>query len=101
MLIYSLKDKPLLEGGTSTFSDYYGRVIANLGVEASQTAGLKENQETLVEQLENRRQSISGVSIDEEMTSMILFQQAYRAAVYFLQVISEMLDILGKAMVEM
>ena len=101
LLIYSLKDKPLLEGGTSTFSDYYGRVIANLGVEASQTAGLKENQETLVEQLENRRQSISGVSIDEEMTSMILFQQAYRAAVYFLQVISEMLDILGKAMVEM
>jgi len=97
--IFQLKDKPVLEGGSSTFSDYYSKIIADLGVETRQTSGLKENQETLLEQLENRRQSICGVSLDEETTNIILFQQAYRAAVYFLQTIESMLDILGKAMI--
>ena len=99
LLIFQLKDEPLLEGGSSTFSDYYSKIIADLGVETKQTSGLKENQETLLAQLENRRQSICGVSLDEETTNIILFQQAYRAAVYFLQVINNMLDVLGKAMV--
>jgi len=99
LLIFQLKDKPVLEGGSSTFSDYYSKIIADLGVETRQISGLKENQETLLEQLENRRQSICGVSLDEETTNIILFQQAYRAAVYFLQIINNMLDILGKAMI--
>jgi len=99
LLILALKDALLFEGGTSTFSDYYGKMIANLGVQTKQTSGLKENQEVLLTQLENRRQSICGVSLDEEATNMILFQQAYRAAVYFLQVVDELLDVLGKAMI--
>jgi len=99
LLILALKDALLFEGGTSTFSDYYGKMIANLGVQTKQTSGLKENQEVLLTQLENRRQSICGVSLDEEATNMILFQQAYRAAVYFLQVVNELLDVLGKAMI--
>ena len=99
LLILALKDAFLFEGGTSTFSDYYGKMIANLGVQTKQTSGLKENQEVLLTQLENRRQSICGVSLDEEATNMILFQQAYRAAVYFLQVVNELLDVLGKAMI--
>jgi len=98
LLIFQLKDKPVLEGETSTFSDYYSKIIADLGVKTRQTRGLKENQETLLDQLENRRQSICGVSLDEETTNIILFQQAYRAAVYFLQVMNNMLDVLGKAM---
>lgn len=97
--IYQLKDKPVLEGGSSTFSDYYSKIIADLGVETKQTRGLKENQRTLLTQLENRRQSICGVSLDEETTNMILFQQAYRAAVYFLQMIDNLLDVLARAMV--
>ena len=97
--IYQLKDKPVLEGGSSTFSDYYSKIIADLGVETKQTRGLKENQQTLLTQLENRRQSICGVSLDEETTNMILFQQAYRAAVYFLQMIGNLLDVLARAMV--
>jgi len=97
--IYQLKDKPVLEGGSSTFSDYYSKIIADLGVETKQTRGLKENQQTLLTQLENRRQSICGVSLDEETTNMILFQQAYRAAVYFLQMIDNLLNVLARAMV--
>ena len=99
LLILALKDALLFEGGTSTFSDCYGKMIANLGVQTKQTSGLKENQEVLLTQLENRRQSICGVSLDEEATNMILFQQAYRAAVHFLQVVDELLDVLGKAMI--
>ena len=97
--IFALKDRLVMDDGTSTFSDYYGKIIADLGVETKQTSGLKDNQKTLLDQLENRRQSICGVSLDEEATNIILFQQAYRAAVYFLQVVNSLLDILGKAMI--
>jgi len=100
LLIYSLKDEPLLEGGISTFSDFYSKVISQLGVETQKASGLRENQQTLLTQLENRRQSICGVSLDEEMTNIILFQQAYRVAVSFLRTISDMLDLLTTTMIK-
>jgi len=59
---------------------------------------MKDNRELLLKQLENRRQSICGVSLDEEMTNIILFQQAYRMSVNFLKVINDMLDILTTSM---
>lgn len=96
--ICELRDEVLLENESSTFSDYYSKIISDLGMQTSQASALKENQETLLTQLENRRQSICGVSLDEETTNIILFQQAYRAAVNFLQTVSEMLDILGASM---
>jgi len=46
----------------------------------------------LVEHLKNRRDSISGVSLDEEMIDMIRFQHAYAAAARVLTAMDEMLD---------
>jgi len=98
LAIAQLKEKLTMQGGVSTFGTYYNGMIGKLGIEATEARTLKENQNLLLTELENRRQSISGVSLDEELTNIVLFQQAYEAAVHFLRTISDMLDTLTAAM---
>ena len=69
-------------------------IIADLAVEASHSAKMKEGQEILNYNLETQRLSVSGVSIDEEMTSMIQYQHAYSAAARMITAIDQALDIL-------
>jgi flagellar hook-associated protein 1 FlgK len=52
------------------------------------------NQALVVGHLENRRESVSGVSLDEEATDMIRFQHAYQAAARVITAVDEMLDLL-------
>uniref|UniRef100_UPI0026F0CE74 flagellar basal body rod C-terminal domain-containing protein n=1 Tax=Alkalibaculum bacchi TaxID=645887 RepID=UPI0026F0CE74 len=52
------------------------------------------NQGVLVEQLDQRRESTSGVSIDEEVTNLIKYQKSYEANARVISVLSEMLDTL-------
>ena len=52
------------------------------------------NQNVLTQQLENRRESISGVSINDEIANVIKFQKAYEANAKVLSVLTDMLDVL-------
>lgn len=52
-----------------------------------------ENQENLIGELDDKRQSVSGVSLDEEMTNMIRYQHAYNAAARFINAIDEQLEL--------
>lgn len=80
--------------GNVTLGDYYNALVAELGVEGQEAARMVDNQELLTGQLDNRRQSVSGVSLDEEMTNMIRFQQAYTAAARVITAVDEMLETL-------
>jgi flagellar hook-associated protein 1 FlgK len=53
-----------------------------------------DNQTLLVDQLENRRESTSGVSLDEEMANMIKYQHSYTAAARIINTMDEMLDLI-------
>jgi flagellar hook-associated protein 1 len=81
---------PRLASGTIK-SNYEGW-IGKLGVDGQQAERLKNNSEVLRQSVEERRQSVSSVSLDEEMTNMIKFQHAYNAAARQITVIDEMLD---------
>ena len=48
----------------------------------------RSTQDQVTTQLQNQRNSVSGVSIDEEMTNLISFQQAYSASARFITTIS-------------
>lgn len=43
-------------------------------------------------ELENMRQSVMGVNLDEEMANMVQFQHSYNAAAKMMQTMNEMLD---------
>lgn len=73
--------------------DFVKSLVSNLGVDAQDAIRNKSNEEVMVKQIENERQSIMGVSLDEEMTNMIKFQQAYNASARMVNVIDEMIDL--------
>ncbi|WP_455331493.1 flagellar hook-associated protein FlgK [Exiguobacterium profundum] len=83
-------------GGSSTattsIGKYYQNVIGNMAVEASQNANLAKSTFALLSSSDQRRLSVSAVSLDEEMTMMIQYQHAYNAAARNITAVDEMLD---------
>ncbi|MBI3968728.1 MAG: flagellar hook-associated protein FlgK [Chloroflexi bacterium] len=70
----------------------YGSLIAKLGVDAQSSRALYENQTVLVQVLDRRRQSVSGVSLDEEAVHLLRYQRAFEAAARVITANDEMLD---------
>jgi flagellar hook-associated protein 1 FlgK len=76
--------------GDLKFDTYYQNFVSELGVATTEADRMVENQTTLVNQLTNRRESVAGVSIDEEMANMIKFQHAFQAASKYISVLDEL-----------
>jgi len=83
---------------SATTDDYWRSICAEVGVMSQESMRMVNNQETLLNELENKRQSVSGVSLDEEMTNMIKFQHAYNAASRFITTIDEAIDVIVNRM---
>ncbi len=82
--------------GTSTFDDFYNSMISGLGAGSRSAQTILSQQEGVMLQLNSQRESISGVSLDEEMVNLIKFQQAYAASARMITVIEEMFDVLQR-----
>ena len=88
-----VKTRDLSEYGIAgSFDSYYASIIGDLGVFAQGRKKDLENTQVLLDSVEYNRQSVSGVSLDEEMTNIITFQHAYNASARMVNVIDEMLD---------
>ncbi|QUL97937.1 MAG: flagellar hook-associated protein FlgK [Candidatus Fermentithermobacillus carboniphilus] len=77
--------------GTS-FSDLWMGIVGRLGAVGQKVEGGFDTQELLVKELQNRRDSVSGVSIDEEVANLIREQHAFNAASRVISIADEMLD---------
>lgn len=76
----------------ATFQGYYQGMIGDMAVKGQEAKRLEYNSGTLLLTIENSRSSMSSVSLDEEMTNMITFQQAYNANARMITVVDETLD---------
>lgn len=76
----------------ATIGSFYQSIIGDMGVATSQTIDLGKNASVLMENADQRRMSVSAVSLDEEMTMMIQYQHAYNAAARNITTVDEMLD---------
>ena len=74
------------------FKDYYKNLVAQLANTGSVFRAVQENQTVATDALLSAREQIVGVSSDEELTNMIMYQNAYNASSRYINVISEMLD---------
>ncbi len=83
--------------GESSFYDFYSAVIGEVGVAGKRVKEAREFMEDLIEQLKLMRDSISAVSLDEEMANLMKFQQAFAAAAKILTTADEMLMTLIEA----
>lgn len=75
-----------------TVSGYLRAMVGQLGAQGQAAERQVANQDALLEQIDSRRQSISGVSLDEEMSNMIRFQQSYAAAARVINTLDTLLD---------
>jgi len=82
--------------GNATFDDFYNSIVSGLGSGSRSSQTILKQQEGVMLQLNTQRESISGVSLDEEMVNLIKFQQAYAASAKMITVIEEMFDVLQR-----
>ena len=95
--IANLQHQLVMSGNTATFSDYYSTLVRDVGNEVLKADSYYTHQSQMVEQLNNYRESISGVSLDEEMINLLKFQNAYAAAAKLVSASDEMI----KTVIEM
>lgn len=75
-----------------TFQDYYKNLVSQIANTGYVFRGIQEYQTQATDALAYAREEIVGVSSDEELTNMIMYQNAYNASSRYINVISEMLD---------
>ena len=77
---------------TNDFLGYYKELIADFSNKGKTYYGIAESQMQAVQEIENQRQSVVGVSTDEELSNLIKFQQGYNASSRYFTVVSEMVE---------
>lgn len=90
--ISGLQYERVANGGSSTLDEQYNSIVGRVGVIARRTNSAFEAQKGIVKQLNNIRESVSGVSLDEETTKMIEFQKGFEASARVIRTADEMFD---------
>ena len=76
----------------TNFVNYYNNLISQVANTGSVLRGISENQTMTADNVSAAREQVLGVSSDEEMSNMIMFQNAYNASSRYINVISELLE---------
>ena len=79
---------------TGTFEEFAALLMSDIATDASYYTDMTSAKGAIVESIENDREAISGISIDEETVNTIKYQKAYQAAARVMTVLDEMLDTL-------
>jgi flagellar hook-associated protein 1 FlgK len=87
-----IKRDLLMNENNVTLTEYYNGLIAKLGIDSEKAMATSQNQDTLINYLKDRQESVAGVSMDEELSNMIKFQNAYNASTRYMTTIDEMLE---------
>lgn len=93
LTIAQLQDKLSLDG-TSNFNSYYSSIVGEIGANSQYVNNSFTAQKFSLEQLENMRESVSGVSLDEEMANLMKFQRAFEASARLIGISDELLQTL-------
>jgi flagellar hook-associated protein 1 FlgK len=81
-----------LRGGS--IENGYSSLVTETGSDTKEAESTQAQQQVLLDAIEDRRQSVQGVSPDEEMTNMIRFQRGYQASARTMTTLDDMLDTL-------
>ena len=92
-VIHQLQFKKIMgEEGTFTFDDFYTSKVGQVGVMNQKAIASLDSQKNIVDQIRNVRESISGVSLDEEAQKMIEYQKSYEASARIIKMADEMFE---------
>lgn len=74
--------------------DFIKSLVTNLGVDKQEATRVFDNQSVQIKQITVSKESYSGVSLDEEMSDMVRYQQSYNANARMLTTFDELIDII-------
>jgi flagellar hook-associated protein 1 FlgK len=77
---------------TTTMEDYYGALVGDLGILTSGVTQNRDFAQATNDSLNQMRDSVSGVNLDEEMTNLMKIQRGYQAAAKLISITDEMLQ---------
>jgi len=80
------------DGLTMDMDTFYQSLISWLGTAGEEASGNYDTQAMLLEQLDTQRQSVFAVSMDEEMSNVIMYQNAYNASARVLSLMDGLLE---------
>ncbi|MBI2423561.1 MAG: flagellar hook-associated protein FlgK [Candidatus Hydrogenedentes bacterium] len=84
----------ILEGNTQTINQFFEGTIVNVGVATRSNNDQRIIQESFVQDFDRRRQEVSGVNINEEVTNLLQFQRAFEASARIITTTDRMLETL-------
>lgn len=80
--------------GNDTFVSYYGKIAATVGVEAARNLQAQQGHDDTLVQLQNMRDAVDGVSLEDEMINLMMYQKGFEASAKFLSTVDEMMGTL-------
>jgi flagellar hook-associated protein 1 len=93
LAISGLRNRDLLAGDTATVEEFYNELLGEVGSLSKEAQTMAENHRLFSQQIENRRQSVQGVSLNDEASQLVLFQRAYQAAARTVSIVDELLEV--------
>jgi len=92
LLMARTRHENAMVDNNTTFNNFYTSLISRIGTQGEESKDRIRNQETLLKNLNNLRESVSGINLDEEMANMVAFQHGYNASARVVSVMDRMLD---------
>jgi flagellar hook-associated protein 1 FlgK len=80
----------LMNGASTSIPQFYSNLVSDIGATIQTASNTSQSQGLVLKQLENQRDAISGVSIDEEMVNLLKFQNGYGAAAKVVTTVNQM-----------
>jgi flagellar hook-associated protein 1 FlgK len=87
--MYALGSQAVINGQSP--SDYYSGIVFNVGNDTANAAAEQSASASILQQLNDQRSSVSGVSLDEEAANMVQYQDAYAASAQVITTINDMM----------
>jgi flagellar hook-associated protein FlgK len=79
-----------LEG--ASLGRFWGDMVGDLGFDAARTESALAANDAVLQTLEQRRQAISGVNVDEELVDLVAYEQSFAAAAQYISVVNQLGD---------
>jgi flagellar hook-associated protein 1 FlgK len=87
--MYALNSQPIVAGQNPT--DYYSGIVSNVGNDTANASAEQTASSSILQQLNDQRSTVSGVSLDEEAANMVRYQDAYSASAQMITAINNMM----------
>ncbi len=92
LAVAELQDSFLMSSGRATFAEFYSSLVSQVGNDADEAETACEQAEDTLQLCKNYRDSVSGVSTDEELALITQHQYAYEASARAISILQELLD---------